>query len=166
MEINKKGVVLRRLRELMLSCFVLSLVATVLNVMNVIETAYGLMILLTLFSLFFWLVNVRQMRDCYYDIKGDRSYFKLNLIAYLLFICVNALFFLFVHFTGGEMSRYIYTVIFAITKVFKYLPPYINSNFLSAVVFHAIGIVMVFVSPTGTHPEEGYKEQNIKKSED
>lgn len=166
MEINKKGIVLRRLVELMLSCFILSLVATVLNLMNVIDTAYGLMILLGIFALFFWLVNVRQMRDCYYDIKGNKSYFKLNFIAYLLFMCVNGLLFLFVYFTGGELSRYVYTGIFAITKVFKYIPPYVNSNFLSGAVFHAVGIVLVFVSPTRTRLDERYKEQNIQKSED
>ncbi len=166
MEINKKGVVFRRLRELMLSCFVLSLVAMVLNIMNVIETAYGLMILLSIFSLFFWVVNIRQMRDCYYDLKGDKSHFKLNLIAYLIFICVNALLFLFVYFTRGELSQYVYTGIFALTKLFKYLPPYINSNFMSAAVFHIVGIILVFVAPMGIRIEEDYNEKSIQKSED
>ena len=164
MEINKKGVVLRRLRELLLSCFLLSVVATVLNIMNVIETSYGLMILLSIFSLFFWVVNVRQMRDCYYDLKGDKSHYKLNLIAYMIFIAVNALLFLFVYFTKGEISKYIYTGIFALTKLFKYIPPYINSNFMSAAVFHAVGIVLVFIAPTGIRIEEDYNEK--KKSEE
>ncbi|MBQ7976380.1 MAG: hypothetical protein IJ300_11900 [Clostridia bacterium] len=165
MEINKKGVILRRLKELMLSCFILSLVASVLNLMNIIDTVHGLMILLGLFSLFFWLVNIRQMRDCYADLKGDKVHFRLNIIAYLLFIGVNGIFYLVIAITNEELARYVYTFIFALTKVFKYVPPYINSNFLSAVVFHAVGIAAVFIAPTGISFEISYKEQNDKKSE-
>lgn len=150
----------------MLSCFLLSVVATVLNVMNVIETSYGIMVVLVAFSLFFWLVNLRYMRDCYYDLKGDKSHLKLNLIAYMLFILVNACLFLFVYFTKEEFSKYVYTGIFAITKVFRYVPPYINSNFISAAIFHIVGIALVFLSPVGIRIVEDYKEKNIKKSED
>ncbi len=96
------------------------------------------MIILTLVYV---LLNVLMLRRCYYDIMGIRDYYIGNVLAYLIFAVINIVVCIL-------LNDVIYTWLFAITKFARFFGENI-SKIESALIFHLIMLMVVFVAPVG-----------------
>lgn len=131
---------MRRFFELLLTSIILSVTVTWLNTAGILSTKQDLFSGTFIGTAIFVFINIRMLRHCYFDLRSNPRYYLLNLAAYLLF---TALGFVIYNFCPDE----IYTWIFAITKFVKY----INNlpTFYSALTFHCIGILTIFLAPLG-----------------
>ena len=134
-------ITIRRFFELMITCAVISAVITCLNIGDILTTEGGLCIALLIGIAVFVLINVRMLRQCYFEFRSNIIYFLVNMSSYLFFAGVTiAVYYL--------CSKECFTWLFAVTKFAKYLGFDIN-NLLSLLLFHIIGLLMVTFAPIG-----------------
>lgn len=112
-----------------------------MNIVDLVNTQNSMLLFLSLGAALFLYVNVRMMRDCYYDIRGGMYYFVGNYAAYLIFMAVSLL----LYFFGGSG---IFTWLFAITKFVRYTGGGV-SNLVSTLIFHAVMLLSVLLAPLG-----------------
>lgn len=134
-------ITVRRFFELMVTCSAISAVITFLNIVDLLTTKSRLCIALLIGLAVFLFINVRMLRQCYFEFRSNVIYFLVNMSAYLLFagatIAVYCL-----------CSKEWFTWLFAVTKFAKYWGFNIN-NLLSLFLFHIIGLLTVIFAPTG-----------------
>ena len=135
----KKNIVIRRLVELLLTEALLSVLATILNVTGLVTQRYALVILLGAFIILFVVLNVRNMRKCFYDVRDNKTHYLMNFIAYGVFVVVNVGVYLVLPST-------VHTWFFSLTKILCFLD---IEYFVSFTVFHIIGVLAVIVAPAG-----------------
>lgn len=134
-------ITVRRFFELLVTCSVISAFITLLNVAGVLITKNAVCVAMLAGIIMFVLLNVRMLRQCYFEMRSFLIYYSVNLTAYFLFAAVCfAVYFL--------TSNTCFTWLFAITKFVRFsnleLP-----TLSSAVLFHIIGVIMVIASPLG-----------------
>ena len=134
-------IAVRRFFELMITCAGVSAVITFLHTGDELTTESSLFVALLIGLIVFVAVNVRMLRQCYFDLRSNVIYYFVNISAYLLFICVTIAVYCF----GSKES---FTWLFAITKFAKYLGLDIN-NLLSVFIFHMIGLLTVKFATIG-----------------
>lgn len=130
----------RRFAELLGLCIVLSAITTAFYELEIIKTQNALVFWSFLFVAIFIFINVKMMRNCYFDLVGTHGYYIGNYAAYLIFAGVN--------FIIYKLNDMIYTWLFAITKFAKYLGPELSTTD-SALAFHIIMLTIVAVAPVG-----------------
>lgn len=119
----------------------LSVLIIISNVGGLLATKAELSLGLVIGTTIFLYINVRMLRNCYFDLDGKSEYYTLNAIAYLFFAMINMFSYFFV-------ADKIYTWLFALTKFIRYTNFEI-STFTSVCVFHTMGILLIFVAPLG-----------------
>lgn len=134
-------ITIRRFFELMITCAVISAVITFLNIVNLLTTKSSLCIALLIGLAVFIFINVRMLRQCYFEFRSNVIYFLVNMSAYLFFAGVT----IAVYYLGSKEG---FTWLFAVTKFAKYWGFDIN-NLLSLFLFHIIGLLMVTFAPIG-----------------
>lgn len=134
-------VIAQRFVELMIISTVLSVIAVILNITGAVKVEIALFFVLLLFSLLFMCLNIKQMRLCYFDLMDRTVHYVSNIVAYLLFAAVGYA----VYFLG---SSEVYSWMFAITKFAKYSSLGLDTP-ISALIFHAVGIISILVAPIG-----------------
>lgn len=121
MKFSYKRVVIRRFFELLITNLLISLLITIANVGELLATKAELSNGLLIGTALFLFINVRMLRNCYFDLEGKSGYYISNAIAYLFF---------------------------ALTKFIKYANFQI-STLASVCIFHIIGILLIFIAPLG-----------------
>ena len=72
----------RRYGELIITSFILSAIATILNVAGTVSLTPYVLLMLSIGTVIFLVINVLQMRDCYFELGNPVQYYASNLIAY------------------------------------------------------------------------------------
>ena len=134
----KKRVVIRRFAELIRLECILSAYMTLLFVSGVYSGIKNIALAALSGTIIFLLENVRQTKNCYYDLKGKIIHYWCNIIAYIIFVVIN-----FVAF--NIMSKEMYTWLFGITKILNYA--FKIPNEISALVFHIVCFLIITTSP-------------------
>lgn len=134
-------ITIRRFFELLLTCVAISAGITGLYVSEVLVTQDALGAGLIIGLIVFVLVNIPMLRGCYFEFEDNSLYFQVNLTAYA---CFFATCFAVYHFGSNVW----FTWMFAVTKFAKYSNLTV-STFGSALLFHAVGLMMVLFAPLG-----------------
>ena len=148
-------VIIRRFLELLLPCAAFSALAVVLNVYLFNSTTTAAFIIAFLGAVAWFALNVRMLRNCYFDLHDKKEYFIANFIAYALFGICTVLVYLY-------FSNVVYGWIFAIAKLFKYTQ--LNfSTVQSTAMFHLFGGLMICLAPIGMNwifePDEDEEDE-------
>ena len=139
-------IIIRRFAELVITCFIISGFIALLSKMGILVERKYVVVALLIGALMFFLIQVKMLRNCYYDMQQFyREYYLTNTFAYLLFVLVCYLIYFF-------CADEVYTWLFAITKWVRFTVNRIEI-YLSALLFHAVGLACVFLSPAGVITE-------------
>ncbi len=141
MEFSYKKVVIRRFLELFVTNLFLSLLLIYANLGYLLNTKEALSMGFIAGTAVFLYINVRMLRNCYFDLEGKSAYYSSNVIAYLSFTLLSMFAYFFV-------SNEIYTWVFALTKFVRYINSQISA-FISICIFHILGILSIYVAPLG-----------------
>ena len=134
-------VVLQRFLELLFTNTLISVFVSFLNFADIIETESGVGIWLVIGFVLFLYINIRLLRQCYFELKNKFVYYFVNLLAYFLFMVVSfGIYYCF--------SMEIFSLFFAIFKILKY-SRMATGVLCSLVIGHSIGFLCVFLSPLG-----------------
>lgn len=136
-----RKIIVCRVFELLSSSIILSLICIVLNFTKVIITFKTLTLCLSLAVVIFMIFNCRMMRECYFELRSKNLYYMVNISAYIIFVVITVL----IKIIAGNG---IFTWLFAITK-FGIYNIYGISIAQSALIFHIIGIITIFLAPIG-----------------
>ncbi len=141
--LNLYYIIIKRTIELLLLSTFLSTVITVSCVLEIIsDGGKACFFSIIIADIIFILANVKMLRICYFENGGDKFiYYTTNYISYLTFVAINLL---FCYFNPNEL----YTYLFLIMKLGKYATVEVSS-FNSALVFHAIMMIIIGIAPTG-----------------
>lgn len=133
---------IRRFAELIFTCFIISGFIALLSKMGILVERGHVVFALLIGAVIFFVVNIKMQRNCYYDMgEYHKEYYIINTVAYLLFAAVCYLVYIF-------CSDEVYTWLFAITKWVRFTVNRIEI-YLSALLFHLVGLATVFLSPAG-----------------
>lgn len=134
-------VIIRRLCELLLICAIISAIITFFFVAGILYTDTYLSIALLIGLFLFAFINLRMLRQCYFDLHNNKNYYFSNILSYVIFALVS--------FGVCKLcSGIIFTWLFAVTKFLKYTNAGI-STITSMLFFHIIGILSVLLAPIG-----------------
>ncbi len=134
-------VILQRFLELLFTNIFISVFVAFLNLADIIKTDSGLCGGLIMGLALFMYINVRLMRQCYFEMKNRGTYYFVNIAAYLIFAGISL---------GGYywFPEEIFGLFFAIFKFLKF-SRLATGTFYSLVIGHSIGFLCVFLSPVG-----------------
>lgn len=124
---------------------------TLLNKIEILVERGPVILSLIIGAVIFFAVNVRMLRYCYYDMRNYRmEYYIVNMAAYLLFalVCFAVYFF---------CNSEVYAWLFVTTKLIRYTVVKVPILY-SALFFHFIGLITIFLSPIGmkwSHSADG-----------
>ena len=150
--------VLRRFCELLFCCVAPSFVLALLCLTGVLPDASVKMFAVVYVGvLVFFCTNTVMLRNCHYDIRNNRIYLAVNFVSYAVFVLLNLL-------AYKLLPQYIYTFFFAITKFAKFTPFPINSAY-SAIIFHALMAIVIFLAPIGMKKIYEEEEAEILEEE-
>lgn len=130
----------RRYGELIITSFVLSVIATLLNISQAVSLKPYVLLMLVIGTVIFLVINIVQMRDCYFELGNAPQYYLANLFAYGLFSVTTVVVY--------KVSNFIFTWIFGITKFMRYLPIDVPAKY-SLLLFLAILGIAVLLAPIG-----------------
>ena len=137
-------ITIRRFFELLLVCVAISAVITLLGVFGLLTTRNRIFFGTLAGTIAFICINISMLRNCYFDLQGDRIYFLANISAYLIFAILSfAICFL--------CSNVVYAWLFSITKFARFTKAGLETHY-SALIFHFIGFMTIFFSPIGMKP--------------
>ncbi len=136
---KKRLVVYRRVAELLLTCIVFSFLITILNVTGLMVKRNIVVFMILAFEVAFTILNFKNLRKCYFDIRNKKLFFMLNFLSHAIFAGVN---FIFLLFAKNE----VYTWLFSITKGLKYIDVEL---IYSVLLFHFIQLICIIVSTIG-----------------
>lgn len=132
---------MRRLCELFLTCAIISAVITFFYVAGILYTDTFLSIALLIGLFVFAFINIRMLRQCYFDLHSNKNYYLSNLLSYAIFALISI-------GVYKLCSGIIFTWLFAITKFVKYTDAG-NPTIKSMLFFHLIGFLCVLLAPIG-----------------
>ncbi len=135
------GLTVRRFLEMLFWSVFLSAFGILFNFSGIAGSKKMLMVFLTLGTLAYLLLNLHQLKQCFYDLQDKKMYYYSNFIAYFLFVIVSLL----VYVLAGNTA---YAWCFAITKFLRYSPLGI-SNLVSALIFHGLLLLVIIIAPIG-----------------
>ena len=136
---KKRFVVYRRVAELLLPSVFSSAVITLLNITGIVAKRTSLLVMISVFVLVFTVLNLRNLRNCYYDICNKKLFFILNFSAYAIFAAIN---FAVLAFAKSE----VYAWVFSITKGLRFL--YVDIIY-SVLLFHFIQLMCIIGATIG-----------------
>lgn len=131
----------RRFAELFILNLGISVIITVLSIMDVLDTQNKLFTALVIGVILFMSINTIMLRQCFFDLENRNFFYITNIIAYLAFALLSIILYC-------NLSDELYTWMFAITKI-AHFSVFNVPNFFSALLFHCIGIMATLVSPFG-----------------
>lgn len=134
-------IIICRFFEMLITCALISAIAVVLNITGLFTTMTSVFILALLGALCWFSINLYMLRDCYFDLRDNKSYYVSNYLAYAIFgVCTVVVYLCF--------SSSVYGWIFAITKFMKYTKLGISTVGATA-IFHLLGGIMILLAPIG-----------------
>lgn len=136
---KKRFVIYRRVAELLLPCIVLSLLITFINITGLVVKRNSVVFMVSAFIAVFTIFNFNNLRKCYFDMRNKKLFYLLNFLSNAIFAGIN---FAFLVFAKNE----IYTWLFSITKVLKFLDVGVV---YSVLLFHSIQLICTVVSTIG-----------------
>lgn len=139
--IDVLALAIRRFVEMFGFSLFFSAFGILLNFSGIAESGKMLAVCLSLGAVAFLLMNLHQLKQCFFDLRDKKLYYYANLGAYALFVIVSLL----LYGLGGNT---VYAWCFAITKFLRYMPLGI-SNLVSAMVFHLLLLGVVLAAPLG-----------------
>ncbi len=134
----------RRFAEILITHIIISVI--VAGIVVVFErtkiASNNVMLALLITSIIAYvIVTVAMSRRCFFDLIDRKKYYITNILAYVMFMIVNvALYFL--------LDSVPYTWLFAITKSFRYISPFIGTK-LSILIFHTVMLGFIAAAPIG-----------------
>lgn len=133
--------IIRRFIEVTGFCVLFSVILAMMS-RSTVSMVNGLVpISMMILTLVYVILNVLMLRRCYYDIMGIRDYYTGNVVAYLVFAIINIVVCIL-------FNDVIYTWLFAITKFARFFGENV-SKIESALIFHLIMLMVIFVAPVG-----------------
>jgi len=139
--IGKLTVIFRRYLELLIIEVLLSAAIALLHDSKLITEFSFFTIFVCTFFVIFLIVNVRQTRHCYFDLRNKPWHYTLNIISCILFAATT---YAIYKFTPYE----VYRMTMSLTNVFKYI--YLPCPIpVSAMLFHATTFVVTILAPIG-----------------
>lgn len=102
----------------------------------------------------FMVWNVLVLRGCYSAMRGKKSYFIVNIWAYVIFAIINLSIFVF-------CSRTFYVWLFSITGFMRYSNLNISAP-VSIALFHIILIASIFLAPIGMKWVKKREEEKMR----
>lgn len=150
--------ILRRLCELLFSCVALSLILALLCVTGILPDASVKMFAGVYIGVVAFLcIDVRMLRGCHYAIRNNALYFAINFSANTVFALLNLL-------AYKLLPQFIYTFPFAITKFAKFTGLPVSSGY-SAVIFHIVTVILIFLAPIGMKRIYEEEEEELLEEE-
>ena len=137
----KTIIIIRRFFELVISEVALSAALTMLSMFEFASSFAVWIVSMITGVLFFYGINIWQLRSCFFDLRDYKLFYLLNLISCFAFAAVD---FLLI----SILPATVYSLLFSITELFHLVIPKV-SVLLSAALFHLICCVVVIVSPVG-----------------
>lgn len=134
-------IIINRFLEMTVTIIVLSSVSVLLNTYVLPLNGIGTLLLLLVASLVFYIDNIRRCRWSYVKAGKYSMYLKINIATYILLVAVCAI-------CSLVVPGVPYTWMLVITKLPKFILGF-SSNLLSALMFHAVGILTVILAPAG-----------------
>lgn len=130
-----------RFLELFLTCVGISVVITLFYQMDVFESKGFLSTVLLIGWVGFLILNFLRLREYYYDFANNYLYFLVTISAHLIFAAVTIV-------ACRFHAHVLFNWLFAVTKFVM------RSNvgvgiFHSVLIFHAVGLLLIFLSPIG-----------------
>ena len=153
---RKNQIIIDRFIETIIAMVALSAITVVLDTLleKVSLSYWGKMLLLLIMTVIFFAVVVSRCRWSFFEAGSYKLYLNINIMAYLMLVVVNILCAVVLRNDWGNI---VYTWGFVITKLPKFLVGLYNSNVISAIAFHIIGVLVVAMAPLGVKiipPEE------------
>lgn len=144
------NVVIRRVQELLLLAMILSVPMTFICIRYGASDTNIFMILLTGVIIYMFL-QLRFLRQCYFDVYNLSAYYLSNFIASGLFALI--------HFCGYRfLNNEIYTWLFSITKFARY-GEYGMTNLQSVLIFHGIILMLVLLASVDIRRMLAFEEE-------
>ncbi len=146
-------IILRRFLELLIPEIILSAIITFVSANDYITNAHTSVGAIMALSLALYLFcNFYLLRGCCEDLDIV-EYYIYNLVAYILFVGVNAAFYF-----GGNNS--LYTWLFSITKTIFVLFQQMKT-FTSIKIFHGLILALIFIAPYTTYKKHSFWKKLI-----
>lgn len=131
---------IRRFFELFITTALSSATITLLYIAGMLESQTAICWGLLSGIIIFCIINIKMLRQCYFELKSRGQYFFINISAYLLFFASSlAIYFL--------CSDEFFTWTFAITKFAKYTTAEFEP-LTSLIFFHIVGLLTVIFAPS------------------
>ena len=141
MNIIALRIIFRRFLELMFTGALVSAVLTVLNISGILENEVSLLAGMLAGTAVFMYADYRMLQNCYFDLTDKPLYYFTNITAYIIFAAAGFL-------TYALGSGNVYTWLFAVTKFARYMNIGITAV-CSALIFHIMGLAVVFIATIG-----------------
>lgn len=84
--------------------------------------------------------NVRNLCDCYFDMRSKALYYAVNLPSYAAFVLITLV-------MQRALSARAFTWVFGIFKVISVATAYQISNFRSALIMHGVMFLVIGIIP-------------------
>lgn len=134
--------VIRRFLEFFFWEVILSVIVTALATAEGTITTKIISVGLSFVGIFIYVfINVIFQRRCCFDLADKKLYYKTNYIAYLIFASINMI-------CIPVLDAATYAWIFSLTRAMRYLY-IVVPNIVSALVFHIIMLLVIYISPYG-----------------
>ena len=141
-------IILRRFLELLIPEIVLSAIITFISANEYITNTHSSVGAIMLLSLALYLFyNFYLLRGCCEDLDIV-EYYVYNLISYILFVGVNAAFYL-----AGNNT--LYTWLFSITKTISVVFQQMKT-LTSIKIFHCLVLALIFIAPYTTYKKSSF----------
>lgn len=147
-------VTIQRFCELLFLNIILSVILTKWNIARSGDEEHIILMSLSIGVLIYLLINIKLLIYCYNYLKNKSDFIYVNYVAYGAFAGVNLITYIL-----GDME--LYTWLFAITKFARY-SPFGISNIVSALIFHIVMVVMLFLVFVGMSIYK--KKENVESN--
>ena len=143
METNMIKSTLFRFAEITGLCIFLSaVISAIFSIPQFVTDVAACRVVLVLANIIFLAAGIYLLRRCFFFMRHTLSFFIVNYSAYALFVIANIA-------TLALAPAATYTWLFGITKILSIASAFNVSNLRSAIVFHAIMVVIIALSPMG-----------------
>lgn len=134
-------VIKRRFLELIIKSFLISSIITAAFEFDIFPSEKPVMLtFICAGAAIFLILNIINLRYCYYDLKGKREYYIANFIAYSFYMLAGLITIL--------INNEAYTWVFCITKFLRFTESE-APKYLSAAIFHAVMLLAIVCAPVG-----------------
>lgn len=135
------NVTIRRFFELLFINIGISVILALLNIIGFLNSQQILLTGVLVGMVLYIAINIKLMRNCFFDLRSNLLHYSSNFAAYILFAALN------LNLCNAQTGT-LYTWLFAVTKILVYT--HFNvSAFTSAIFFHTVMMIMVLLAPIG-----------------